>query len=471
MFIDYSSEDTFEEEERGWQQRLTVHFFRPKSKQQVGVTVAAWTLISELKKRVGANDLVLYMDGDDLLMGSDILRTLNYHFLETKAWFVWGRRDGPHKQECRDLSEKMKGSQPNFRTSHGEGFRFCHPRMFKAFLLNYFEEKHFKKDFKADSKEWLPQMPDIVMVYRLLELSGPDRVSFYGNRELYMYRFNPLSLHVKWKAEIRKQNREHINLFLEKATPLPRTIHICACVFDRANTHSWLIHVLRHNFEDAKVFFHICVNDKSRMAELEAISGFLSDQFPNVTILWYPMETNVAGYGRFLVMKEVMKKMYVDYWITIDDDLMADPMEAYRARRPLSYMSGYGRVWERKVEWKKESVYNPRTYSSFKSTHVWSDPTMTFGPTRLSIVDSAILLDERLFQWEPEIIFGWEDLWLSYLVKSRGWWMGRFRPGTVKEFWELSNGGLWRALMKTKDAIFQQMLSCPFNILTGARKE
>lgn len=138
-------------------------------------------------------DVLITVDGDDLLATSEVLIELADIYKNTKIWATHGQfinsNDGTLGYCC-----NHEVSQENWSNSRRMDWSFSHLRTVYTWLF----KKIKKEDLQYDNK-FLSYTYDMSIMFPVVEMAGKDRVMFVRNI-MYLYRLhtsNDNSLHLK----------------------------------------------------------------------------------------------------------------------------------------------------------------------------------------------------------------------------------------------------------------------------------
>lgn len=124
----------------------------------------------------------------------------------------------------------------------------------------------------------------------------------------------------------------------------------------------------------------------------------------------YTSPTNIGGIGRFIAIRELVRRGYVGPFIMMDDDQNVGPKfidDLLAAYAPQSIAG----VWA----WTNDGAYWNRTQVT-----VTGSPADHVG-TGGSICDSALVEDEAFFTAIPQRYLFMEDIWMSHYGRRNGW--------------------------------------------------
>jgi glycosyltransferase involved in cell wall biosynthesis len=137
-------------------------------------------------------DIVVLLDGDDWLSGSDTLTHINRFYEEQECWVMYGQFEMAHGEY--GFSQPF-ASSVDFLTLRQQ-WRCSHIKTFRAGLYHKIADQDPNYSCMKDEHEgWLKESVDAALMFPLLEMAGFDRVR-YCDRILYVYNFdNPASHH------------------------------------------------------------------------------------------------------------------------------------------------------------------------------------------------------------------------------------------------------------------------------------
>lgn len=130
-----------------------------------------------------SSNIVIHLDGDDLLLGSRVLETLSSVYADDSIWATYGNYVSQQGSVCRPMDHR------SFRESIvNGGWCWSHPRTFRAHMIPYLKEE----DMKDSKGEWYSSAADVAIFLPLLEMAGKSRVK-YINTPLVYYRIHNLN--------------------------------------------------------------------------------------------------------------------------------------------------------------------------------------------------------------------------------------------------------------------------------------
>jgi glycosyltransferase involved in cell wall biosynthesis len=135
-------------------------------------------------------DVVVFVDGDDRLIGTDVFELIDGYYREG-ALITYGsyvRSDGTHGF-CHPHSPM------EFRCLRSAPFKAGHLKTFKYKVYKQLLAQDPVEDaFKDDEGRYLPMSSDVALMLPLIEIAGPERVAF-NYRVVYYYRLHEANDH------------------------------------------------------------------------------------------------------------------------------------------------------------------------------------------------------------------------------------------------------------------------------------
>ena len=389
-------------------------------KENNGPAFSKYKGFMEVKKISKPNDVIMVLDGDDYLIGDNVFSLINNTYNNSKCWFTYGSYVGKFSEQVKDISNlKIK----NYRK---DKWYYGHPRSFKTFLLDFFNEK----DFKYKDNTWLKKGTDTAFVYKCLELSGIEKIKFIKDK-IYYYREHGNNTYKKLDKKFRDDQINHT----ANKKPFPQyfePIHIVMCSWKRTKNIPIIIKSLNEQTVAKRIVFNIINNNIKEKDNINKILKNLKNNKIKINI----QHNKVNGYGfeRFKYTRNLLKRTFIDYVIFIDDDQYFDKKfieNLYNLREPKSYKSWYGRYFKKDSEINNLSSKDYGEYYSNKI--VYTDliknrkkeiKTMPYMGTGGSIIDANIFNFEKLYSIKKEYI-NVEDMWLSFICSHYNWKLER----------------------------------------------
>ena len=158
------------------------------------------------------------------------------------------------------------------------------------------------------------------------------------------------------------------------------------------------------------------------------------------SIRYFDSPTNIGGMGRFVAIRELVRRGYTGSYIMLDDDQNVRPgfIEVLSAAAAPRSVAG---VWA----WHNDGAYWNRQFA--ESTGESVDHVGTGG----SVCDSAIVTDSRFFTRIPLRFLFMEDIWMSHYAKRNGWRLSKIDTPVEFVLSELDQG---HAIFDEKERFF-----------------
>ena len=360
-----------------------------RGNERHGPSYAKWVLMRAIRRLAAPMDLVLFMDGDDKFFHVEVLDEVAATFRNEKPWFAYGRIRGYYEEQCGPPPPIVYHTQNQSSSVRTSAWTYCHPRVFRAFLLDHFEEEDFRD---PASERWLLKYTDRQMVYKALELSGDERVAFMdGERPHVYYRMTGNST-VYLDKEIKDTDLKYVQALVAQTAALPEPIHIISCAYKRV---SLLREVLTANIEmqdvgGRPIYLHLCNNgDDAQAAEVETILKSMKG------LAGYRLRTfhaNPGGFARFYMMQDAVQEFNVDHFVMLDDDIQLPAPNGLRdllaEARPQEYNSWWGRHFKGPMADYHSSRLTPPDLKAGKVSGVTK---FHYAGTGLSVIDADIV--------------------------------------------------------------------------------
>jgi len=499
-----------------------------RGSERRGPSYAKWVLMRAIRRLAAPMDIVLFIDGDDKFFHDEVLDEVAATFRKKKPWFAYGRIRGYYEEQCGPPPPIVYHPHNQSSSVRTSAWTYCHPRVFRAFLLHHFEENDFRD---PASERWLLKYTDRQMVYKALELSGDKKVAFMdGERPHVYYRMTGNST-VYMDQKIKNKDLNYVQALIAQTEGLPEPIHIISCAYKRV---SLLKDVLKanidlQNVDKRPIYLHVCNNgDDAQAVEIESILKGIKG------LAGYRMRTfhdNPGGFARFYMMQDAVKEFNVDYFVMLDDDIKLPApnglLDLMAEARPQEYNSWWGRHFQGPMADYQSSKLTPTDLKAGKISGVTK---FHYAGTGLSVIDADIirfyfpLIDKvgekkmkkrRSVKGLPLILFNrlifsvsfnssiyrslipsqpttlWypanihkvpeayrkvEDLWLSYVVHQIGWRVRRIVMSGVNFMEDIKLNhddistelvkatALWRKLKPTKLEMLEDLRICGWNV-------
>lgn len=427
-----------------------------------------WQAIEYVRKKAQKNDIFTILDGDDSYKQTTALELIVNTYLTKKCWVTHGSADGK-------FSKHTNTQMPiNIATLRSDPqFNFQHPRTSLCFLLDYVK----KEDFQDEKKSWLQRVTDRLFIYKLIELTGKDRV--YNIKEnIYFYREHADNVRNKVSATYKDTVIDYIKTTIP-VKPIEEKINIVMCCYRRHENLKEIIKSVDNQTVANRIVFHI-VNTNPDTTKWNYLKTLIKTPglFVNISIKLCNTKQNLFGYARFLYSKKLLKTTALPYVIFIDDDqqLHSNWVEKmWKTRAPLCYNTWFGRVFNKS---EKISDYNywdsESTYSSIHTNNynpLTQHGQFHYGGTGGSVIDTNIFRFDITFRCPTEYR-NIEDLWLSYVVRQviGGKINNIHNPIKQHTFENEQKTALWKNVGDRKSDFLKELMQCGYITTNGYNK-
>lgn len=162
----------------------------------------ASNIVSILRPRVKATDIVVNLDLDDWFAHKDVLARLNEIYSTEKCWTTYGH----YKHLTSKKGIPMEGYPPDvirdrtFRESH---LYWHHPRTFKGFLLHNIDPD----DLKDPDGTFIPNTWDLAVGFPILEMTPPEKLRYIPEILMVYNALNPLRIPSRARGKRREYFR------------------------------------------------------------------------------------------------------------------------------------------------------------------------------------------------------------------------------------------------------------------------
>ena len=377
------------------------------------------------------HEVVLVVDGDDMLSSAKALEIINAKYINESVWFTYGsfRVNNPRYQRWSKQVMDLPVSGP-FSPRDERNWRYGHPRSFKAHLLPYIS----REDFMDANGSWLQKASDRGFIYRTLELSGQDRVG-YIPETIYEYRYSETDSTLQTvPAEKRRASLDHVLHDMPHSEPLQLPIHVVLVLWKRIPLLRTQLDLLANQTVLAKgqrLKVHLVNNNPNRTAiqEIDATVAEFREQQVTVESPYLEIRTthnkeNWHAFSRFLYIRDLRKSEAMDFVILVDDDQVWDPHyveSLVDSHRPKSMTTWYGKRFAAGADYWNSYI----TYGDIIRKRKPGVKTFTYGGPGGCIIDTNLwALDYQLFRLQGDLqdYFEFDDIWVSYVLDNLlGW--------------------------------------------------
>jgi hypothetical protein len=387
----------------------------------------------------GPNDIVMVLNGDDELSSPNSLQVINDKYVDDGVWFSYGSYQGEYSEQTKPIPDEMTVIETDNMTrvpfnprKDEPTWRFGHPRTFKAHLTT----RMTRKDFTYKDGSWLLKSTDRGFVYRMLELSGVDRVGYIAD---VIYKYNCSKALSTIDENTGDAHLQHVK-DLEPSSILHLPIHVVLVCWGRIYTlgHQlqWLqeqtglkgrsitLHLLNNNADERKTVDNIA----AKFLKWEISANLGPGTLPLQVSIVHNTE-NWHAFSRFLYVDVLRRQAPIDSVIFLDDDqhwLPTFVSSLIDGHKPKGMTTWYGKNFE------KDS--NTGFVTFWRSTVTWTDilyfdapkvTSFTYDGPGGSIFDTNLwLFGHQLLRLKHEMkeYFSFDDVWVSYVLDALlGW--------------------------------------------------
>ena len=414
-----------------------------------------WKAIEYIRVRARPTDIFTILDGDDYYLKEYSVELIVMEYLKSGCLFTYGSAEGENTNEGSKIVD--------FERKNFDVFPFQHPRSCVVHLLSYFT----KEDFKDHLDNWAQRCSDRQFIYKCIELAGVKNIS-YIDEPLYYYRSHKDNV----RNKIDNEYKNCIDNFVINKVPCKRlndVLHIVMCSYKRQDNLAQIIESIDNQICENKIVFHI-INTNVDMWET-TVDIVKTTAVKNVDVRLVNANDNLYGYARFLYVKQLLKKEFIQNVVFIDDDqiLKSDWIDfIYNKRTPFSYNCWHGRIFKRDggqniSYWDSTMIYDDIVKN--KSAHI---SEYEYGATSGALIDAQIFNFEIVYRC-PFRFRMVEDLWLSYVVRHiLGRPINRIMSTPVLDVESLYNkhndDSLFLKIKETKQEFLTELVSTGFLI-------
>jgi len=411
-----------------------------RASRHLGAAGSKYFLFQIVKNFAKPNEVIMVVDGDDKLMGHESLRHVNQKYIDTSCWFTYGSYEGKWSEQIVDLPPSVRDGTQKFEPRQ-QTWLYGHPRTFKVHLLDYITAD----DFKFLDGAWLSKGTDRGFVYRMLELSGPDRIGYISNR-IYKYQYSDqFSTLAQVSKEMRDAQIKH-TMEMERSHRLNLDVHVVLLVWKR-------VHLLRHQLDwlqqqiglnNRRIHLHIVNNNAEINDVVNSIVKIFIQSPPEVSGAALPLvvstknnqKQNFHNFERFIHVAQLRDEFPLDHVIFLDDDQYWPKdflSKLLRGHKPKGMTTWYGKTFERVSSGYANYWKSTITMIDIVNGEKWPDVAIfKYGGTGGSIFDTNLWLLESQLLRLREDLSGWakiDDLWASYVIDALlGWELRRLAP-------------------------------------------
>ena len=408
-----------------------------RATKHLGPAGAKFWLFGLTRQLAGPNDIVLLLDGDDEMYHRRALNIVNQKYIDQNAWFTYGSYEGNWNKEVRDLSKDIRSGEKEFDPRRGE-WLYGHPRTFKAHLLD--EVSHH--DFKYRDGSWLVKGTERGFVYRMLELSGPDRIGYISTK-IYKYNYSSVtSTLATVSRKVKKNSLRHVkNMTPSEKLKLP--IHVVLLSWKRTFLLKYQLQWLndQQGLNGHRIHLHILNNNLEEKGLEEIVATWKrSVENPIDITVVHALEDEVYNaFGRFAYVEKLRASLPLDFVFFLDDDQYWAPTflsSLLRDHKPKGMTTWFGKTFKHRPS-KRATYYKPvmGNVGLYRGDNWPAISTFKYAGPGGSILDTNLWLLNGQLQRLRGDLRSWsmyDDLWVSYVMDALlGWEIRRVAPPTV----------------------------------------
>lgn len=411
------------------------------SKDHAGPGGAKYWAFRLVQANANANDVVVVVDGDDEFNTPEALQIINRKYLEMSAWMTYGSYQGKYSEQTKGIpTNYLEGKETWNPRKESPSWRFGHAPTFKAHLLQHVT----RKDFAFKDGSWLIKATDRGYVYRMLEVSGFDRVG-YIPQAIYKYNWSASSSTItQVPKEMRVAQLEHVvSLTPSKRVSLP--IHVVVVCWGRVYMLKDQLVWLQHQdlTEKRQMIIHLLGNNPETNPEIyQTVADFEKKQKDGQFKAYVPVkikvvenEVNWHAFSRFVNTNELRKTEPMDFVVFVDDDQFWFPNFVSSL---LTYFKPRGMTtWHGKTFPNTDQKTGMADY--WTSTITWANlmrgelelNAFTYGGPGGSVFDINLwLFEHQLMRLKGDLkrFYQFDDLWASFVIDALLGWELRRQP-------------------------------------------
>jgi len=408
-----------------------------RASQHLGPSGGKYWLFGLIKAFAKPNEVIVVLDGDDRLLQSQSLEIINQKYIDTLCWFTYSSSlfDGGSLSDLVVDRNGEQGFKPREQT-----WLYGHPHSFKTHLLDHITAE----DFKFSDGSWLVKATDRGFVYRMLEISGPDRI---GHISLPICKYQvSASTPAQISKEMRDKQIRH-TMKMEPSSRLNLDMHVVLLTWER-------VYLLRHQLDwlqqqtglkNRRIHLHIVNNNIMEQQAVERIViSFRQIQQQQDDNSSLPMKVTVKhnsgklyhNFARFIYVEQLRKEVPLDDVIFLDDDQYWQPnflSSLLGEHRPKGMTTWYGKTFEKDSNGYAD-YWNPAIahIDVIRGRKYPQISIFKYGGTGGSIFDTNLWLLNSQLMRPTKDLYKWakvDDLWSSFVLDAlMGWEMRRLTP-------------------------------------------
>jgi glycosyltransferase involved in cell wall biosynthesis len=444
-----------------------------RSERNGGPAYSKYTLFRMLHRHVHMNSVIVVLDGDDVMHNPNALSIINQQYLKHSVWTTYGNYKGPYSERTSPIPFTSTGDDISPVTPRLEKpiteWRYGHPRTFKAHLLKHMDERLFKQ-----GNEWLQKATDRAFYYRVLELSGYERIGYIGE-ELYTYIVHDHSSVHLTSNEVKSSNLRSVML-TPAVEPLIEPIHVLLVVWKRIMFLKSQLRSISAQKTHRPIHLHIINNNQDTTTQ-SIIDGTVNEFVrqkvrPSMHVSVRHMPENRHAYARFMYATELFEHEHLDEIVFVDDDQEwgADYIQTlvneYHSYDPRPGMvTWYGKQFTQQNDGVADYWFSSPDMDDIRRRRCSERDLFTYGGPGGSIFNANLFWVDGLRRLDRDLslYYEFDDVWISYLLNHvLGWDIRRTMLAQPKELAlvrskhdEAVRVGTWDSKKTEKNAFFE----------------
>ena len=406
-----------------------------RSTENLGPAGGKHWLFQVIQQAADANDVVVVLDGDDELIGTDSLETINQAYVDNAAWVTYGSYSGKWEEQTRDISPEIRANKMSFEPRK-QPWLYGHPRTFKMHLLEHVTIK----DFQIKDGTWLQKATDRAFMYRVMELAGHDRVVFI-DKKIYNYKYSDTTSSLTTTPRKVKAAHTRYTMHLEPSERLELPIHLVLMAWKRIHLLPYQLHWLddQDELDGRPLHVHIINNNYKEKDLLEGIVANYTvgkKLIQQIHVVHTDPDEQLHNFARFKYVEILRRSTALDYVLFFDDDQYLPPLTVatlIKEHSPKGMTTWYGKTFNQVPAdyWKPSIKFHELLFGL-----AWPRVTyFKYGGVRASIFDTNLWLQETQLLRLAADLRRWskiDDLWASYVMDALlGWQIRRLSPKVV----------------------------------------
>jgi len=140
--------------------------------------------IDSIRESKPANDdIIVLLDGDDILFGTDTLEYLASVYANEKIWITWGSYCFRHDKNKKGLASVPVPDPKDDPCAGQRWWRFSHLKTFRYFLFKGIKDEDLRH---KETGDYYKVAGDMALMFPMVEMAGKEH-SQYIDKILYVY--------------------------------------------------------------------------------------------------------------------------------------------------------------------------------------------------------------------------------------------------------------------------------------------